>query len=59
MSILRLLTVFMTLETSCFMKKTPSAEKHKGKTKIQWRHCTVMATPMTMKHRSEQIFIFI
>ena len=55
-----LLIVFMILKT-LFHEKTPSTKKHKlGKSKIQWHHYIVMiATPMSMKHRSEQSFIFI
>ena len=37
------------------MKKTPGTEKHKGKYIIPWHHYVVMATPMSMKHRTEQI----
>ena len=42
-----------------FLEKTPGTEKHKDKQKTSWRRYVAMATPIAIKPRSLEIFIFI
>ena len=41
------------------LHKTPGAEKHNDKWETQWRNYVAMATPIAIKPRSLEIFIFI